>query len=944
MNRKLKCIVLPLAIIIACTGCGIGLHFLLDYYINKLSPYVQVYETTGTKSQLLTRQSDIAWRPYEFSGNLEVNVDAKVVKNVLQGTGVALTHASAYLLDQADPSVKTELLNDLFGESGARFNLVRFPIGTSDYTPTDEFYSLDDMPEGATDYDLAHFSTLRDEEYLIPILQEALLVNPDLEFLAAPWSAPAWMKTNENLVGGYLKGHSDTVLSPEEKAYAAYLVAFVEGYADHGITIDYLSLLNEPTIANVSYPSMQMGTAQYIRVAKEVAALLKSARLKTKIMAYDHNVGSSSDLTLFEQFATSIEEDPDLLKRVSGYAFHGYGAEWPTLYDDVLSANQERYPKLENYLTEITESSHSVDFATNLSWSSANVTVGPMSYGSSMAVYWNAVLTETGEPVLGNEPDCFGMITLQDGLIKKNASYYSFAHLSQFAYPIEGKKPQRIDAYSDNEAKIKSVAFKRHDGTFVFVLANNDATTYEDVDVVFEGQVATYRVQPESLVTLLAVPGRLYTEPNQSLTYEHVDITQKARGRYQMDVTVASDVSPLSFFMTVTDKFDPTKTLEITNHAGRDYTFGLEADPGDYYLWMASGEKSGMLPLTLPSFSPTLEVEGTTAVIAFNLDVTTSWSSFCDPYGKAVYRSHKPTFDAEAEQVNVTSTGKVDPIYILTESYTDDDYDEGKPYYYLVMDGKNGLMRFVSHPLLSDERLFAVTAVTLGLESGNPLMRLEGVLTGLTPAESFRLVIKDSFGERHQAANQADDGLEFAFDPRLLEKTGVWYDINIENIESGVLYDIAYENVIKNNLTYLDQRINFQEWAGSAKLNKDQLAYTQTEADLLVVETVPYLKVSGHKAEEAVATMRLTYWSGTETVVLTECPDTSETSSRFLFECDLSALNEPGTYYDIVIVIDGVPSDLTGDMAINIADTVQADGRDYYFRTWEGLLKVVYDD
>jgi hypothetical protein len=36
---------------------------------------------------------------------------------------------------------------------------------------------------------------------------------------------------------------------------------------------------------------------------------------------------------------------------------------------------------MENYMTEITESDESIDFAANLSWSTANVTVGPLSHG-----------------------------------------------------------------------------------------------------------------------------------------------------------------------------------------------------------------------------------------------------------------------------------------------------------------------------------------------------------------------------------------------------------------------------------------------------------------------------------------------------------------------------------------------------------------------------------
>jgi glucosylceramidase len=943
MTRKVKNILLSLTIFLISSGSGVGLYFILEPYVNRLSDYVQVYETTGTRSKLMLRETDITWKDYEFSGNVEVNVDAKQVMNDFQGAGVALTHASAFLLNEADEATKNEVLNDLFAETGARFNLVRIPIGTSDYTATEEFYSLDDIDEGTTDFELDHFSTARDEECLIPIIQDALAINPDIKFMAAPWSAPAWMKTNENLVGGNLKGYTGSVLAPEEEAYAAYLVKFIQAYATFGIDIDYLSLLNEPTISNVDYPSMQMGTNQYLRIAIQVVSLLKRDRLETKIMVYDHNVGSSSDITLFNQFAEAIEADDDLLERVSGYAFHGYGAQWSSLFPEVLEGNRNRMPSLDNYLTEITESRHSVDFATNLSWSNANVTIGPMSHGSSMAVYWNAVLSETGEPVLGNEPDCFGMITLEGNLIKKSASYYSFAHLSRFAYAIDGHETQRIDAFSDNDAKIKSVAFKRHDGTYVFVIANHDATTYEDVDLVFNGRSVTYRVQPESIITLMAAPARFETKPNESVTFERVAITQKSVGRYLVSLTLAETDPAFDFYLTTTDKFDVTKSIDEANQHDSIYEFDLPLVPGDYYLWASSGSRSGMLPLTIPKFNPQVQVDGSIAIISFNLDIATSWSSFCDPYGKSVYRSAKPHFDDTAEQVNATSTGIVDPIYILTESYTDAAYDETKPYYYIVMDGKNGLSRFISFPLMSDERLFSVTDVTLNLESGLPIMHLEAVMTGLTPAESFALVIEDTAGERHQVSNQANDALSFSFDARLLEKTGVWYDILIYDAETGTDYDVPIEAVSMNNITYLDLRFNFKDWAGNAKLNKDQLFYTQTEADLYVLENRPLLSVTGVKNLGATAELRLTYWDGLSTVTLASLPNESAVGNRFLFNVDLSVLEQPGVYYDLIIVIDDQASDLTSDMAVNITETITVGGYDYYFRTWEGLLKVVYD-
>ena len=43
---------------------------------------------------------------------------------------------------------------------------------------------------------LETFSIERDTEYFIPILKQALELNPSLKFIATPWSAPGWMKVS----------------------------------------------------------------------------------------------------------------------------------------------------------------------------------------------------------------------------------------------------------------------------------------------------------------------------------------------------------------------------------------------------------------------------------------------------------------------------------------------------------------------------------------------------------------------------------------------------------------------------------------------------------------------------------------------------------------------------------------------------------------------------
>lgn len=941
MKKKVLLILISSAVALGVVGTTLGLYYGLKDRNPILSPYVEVYETTGTKSKLQARQKDLTWSTYEFSGNTEVNVYPHINKGSLHGTGVAVTHASAYLFQSLNNEQKQYALESLFSTDQGSLNIIRIPIGTSDYTNTSTFYTLDDMPSGQKDYELSHFSLTNDEDYLIPTLLDILDINPDIIFVAAPWSAPAWMKTNESLIGGSLIGHSENELTDEEVSYAKYLVKFVAEYQKKGINIKYLSLINEPTIANVNYPSMQMGTSQYIRLATEVDKELTAIKSKTRIMAYDHNVGSESDRILFDMFAEEINADRSLNKRVSGFAFHAYGEQWSTVYPSLFSDNQSNYPDMENYMTEITESVESVDFAANLSWSTANVTIGPLSHGASMSIYWNALLTKDGEPVLGNDAHCFGMLSLDDDVITKSAAYYSFTHVSKYAFTINGQRPTLIDSLSDNEAKIKCASFKRADGAYIFILANNDSTTYEDVDIVMNGKVVTYRVQPESIVTLVAPIEEQLVAFSEIVEFRHIEIIQKSVEQYELIVSMDKTHTDLVFRIGTSDIFSLSDIQTAIVLDETTYKIVLNSKAQDIYLWSISGEKKAFLPLSLPKMQPSVNVEETIATINFGLDITTSWSSFCDPYGKAVYRSASPVFDDSAEQVNVAGS-VVDPIYILEEIYQDDNYDEMKPYYYLVMEGKNGLTRYISYPIVDGANLFDNPHLTLSNVAGHPLLRVTANVVGNAAPSTLYLLIKEINGEMFEVASSSLASLEYEFDCSLLTKSGVWYDIIIKDKTTNIEYGLPDNAMERNNLTINQRRYSFKEWSSLAKIAFEDLDYYGVSADLELISDVPTLSVNGFKNVESTYELIINYWNGSESVTLATVSNTSVNENAFSFAFDLRLLVSEGVYYDIALYIDGEKSELTSDMALNFARTISHSYRVYRFEKWEGLLKVAF--
>ncbi len=92
---------------------------------------------------------------------------------------------------------------------------------------------------GQTDVTLQNFSLRKDQSSVIPILKLILAINPNIKILGSPWTAPTWMKTNNNSVGGSL-------LTQYYGVYATYFVKYIQAMKAEGITIDAITPQNEP--------------------------------------------------------------------------------------------------------------------------------------------------------------------------------------------------------------------------------------------------------------------------------------------------------------------------------------------------------------------------------------------------------------------------------------------------------------------------------------------------------------------------------------------------------------------------------------------------------------------------------------------------------------------------------------------------------------------------
>lgn len=135
------------------------------------------------------------------------------------------------------------LLSYFSPSAGIEYNILRIPLAGTDFSLRE--YSYDD--ESPNDFDLKNF-TLQDEDinWKIPFVQAALDISKrPISLFASPWTAPKWMKTNNDFKG------NGTLIGPEGGKYydtwAKYYLKFFQAYQEHNLTFWALTAQNEPS-------------------------------------------------------------------------------------------------------------------------------------------------------------------------------------------------------------------------------------------------------------------------------------------------------------------------------------------------------------------------------------------------------------------------------------------------------------------------------------------------------------------------------------------------------------------------------------------------------------------------------------------------------------------------------------------------------------------------
>ena len=449
---------------------------------------ITVYTTADNTDHRLSKTDTLAFKhmgqPLETQ--VCVFVDPAKKFQTMLGIGGALTDASAETFAKLPRARQQEFLSAHFDrDKGIGYTLARTNIHSCDFSSGSYTY----VSEG--DKALESFSVSHDKQFRIPFIKQAMAAaGGKLSIFGSPWSPPAFMKSNNDMLhGGKLK--------PEFfQSWANYYAKFIKAYEREGIPIWGISVQNEPMATQRWESCIYSAEGERDFLKNYLGPTMRREGLsEKKIIAWDHN------RDLIYQRARTILTDPKAAQYVWGIGYHWY-EPWSggdQMFDNVELV-RESFPDKKLIFTEGCNDAFKAEELKSwrLGEKYGQSMINDFNSGTVGWTDWNVLLDEQGGP---NHVQnfCFAPVhadTKTGELIYTN-SYYYIGHFSKFMHP--GAK--RITS-SPSRSQLLSTAFLNPDGK-VSVVVMNKTDKKVDYFLWVDGNAAEVSSLPHSIQTLV---------------------------------------------------------------------------------------------------------------------------------------------------------------------------------------------------------------------------------------------------------------------------------------------------------------------------------------------------------------------------------------------------------------------------------------------------------
>jgi glucosylceramidase len=472
----------------------LSLVFCIHFFPSALELNAQTVKlyASSKAGDRLTPKADLQFADDQPTGGAIFKINRSVKYQRIDGFGASIMEAGIITLSTLAADKQEDVLRSLFDpKDGAGYSAMKTPIAGTDFQSAGPWYTYDDTPG---DVEMKNFSVDRDfgpngvGTYILRARKYGnFLLQSPMDY------PPDWMLYD-------VKTHQDV----EPKYYPAlakYYVRYLEEYKKRAISVDYLSLFNEPekVYTKIKYPEIRVLLRDFVGPA------VQQSGLPTKIMLSE----APERRDAYKRYGV-ILDDPAARKFVAVAPYHGYDYK----NFDKIAKLKAKYPDLPFWMDEFcyayeagiprTKKLPVYDFDDGDYW--GNTIFSDLEAGASAWLYWNAILDETGGPwavsVVHGNPDPneqhpVVIINKKTHEITYTGTYYYLAHFSKFVRP----GAVRVQTTGENNG-VRVMSFETQDGGFVAELMNS-LNFDSAANLVFEGRTLHLMLPARSISTAI---------------------------------------------------------------------------------------------------------------------------------------------------------------------------------------------------------------------------------------------------------------------------------------------------------------------------------------------------------------------------------------------------------------------------------------------------------
>ena len=465
---------------------------------------ISIYQTDAAGNKL--QKID----PINSEANSKITLNPEETFQTITGFGGAFTESSAYLLNQLSEDKRAEILDAYFSNKGAQYSLTRTHMNSCDFSL--DHYSYSPV---AGDTNLVHFSINEDKDDIIPMILDAQKISEEgFKIVASPWTAPPWMKDNNDWYGGKL-------LKEYYPTWARFFSKYATAYAAEGINIWAFTFENEPLGNDSHWESMHYTPEECADFVKNhLGPQLKKDSLDIHILVYDQNRGVD-----LEKWSEVLLNDKELLAHIYGTAVHWYSSTYK-FFPESLNFTHELAPDkhiinteacIDNdiprwkeddwyWKKEATDWGYQWALEENKPnhppyvpvYRYARDIIGCLNNWVEGWIDWNMVLDIHGGPNLAQNW-CIApvIVDVDKNEIYYTPLYYTLSHFSKFIRP--GAK--RI-AFENTDASLMATAVLNPDGSVVLIVLNMTEEE-KSFEVTLKEQTSNIKIDKQALQTIV---------------------------------------------------------------------------------------------------------------------------------------------------------------------------------------------------------------------------------------------------------------------------------------------------------------------------------------------------------------------------------------------------------------------------------------------------------